>query len=65
MTLEARELRELTPEELRRKLDEIERELFSQRLKVAGQQPNTSKTRELRRDAARLKTVLAEKGVRV
>jgi len=65
VTLEARELRELTPEELRRKLDEIERELFSQRLKVAGQQPNTSKTRELRRDAARLKTVLAEKGVRV
>ncbi len=65
MTLEARELRELTPEELRRKLDEIERELFSQRLKVAGQQPNTSKTRELRRDAARLKTVLAEKGVHV
>jgi large subunit ribosomal protein L29 len=65
MTLAARELREMTPEELRRKLDEIERELFSQRLRVAGQQPNTSKRRDLRRDAARLKTVLAEKGVHV
>lgn len=65
MALEARELRELTPDELRRKLDEMGRELFSLRLRVAGQQPNTAKIRDLRRDIARLKTVLSEKGVRV
>ncbi len=65
MALEARELRELTPDELRRKLDEMWRELFSLRLRVAGQQPNTAKIRDLRRDIARLKTVLSEKGVRV
>jgi len=63
--LQARELRELTPEELLRKLDEVQRELFSIRLRVAGQQPNTTKIRDLRRDVARLKTTLSEKGVRV
>lgn len=65
MTLDARELRELTPEELQRKLEEAQRELFSLRLKVAGQQPNTAKRRMLREDTARLKAVLAEKGVHV
>jgi large subunit ribosomal protein L29 len=61
----AAELRELTADELRRKLDEVQRDLFTTRLRVAGQQPNTAKARALRRDAARLKTVLGEKGVRV
>ncbi len=65
MTLDARELRELSPEELQRKLEDTQRELFSLRLKVAGQQPNTAKRRMLRQDTARLKTVLAEKGVHV
>lgn len=65
MTLDARELRELSPEELQRKLEEAQRELFSLRLKVAGQQPNTAKRRMLRQDTARLKAVLAEKGVHV
>ncbi|OLC29958.1 MAG: 50S ribosomal protein L29 [Armatimonadetes bacterium 13_1_40CM_64_14] len=65
MTLEARELRELSPEELQRKLEDTQRELFSLRLKVAGQQPNTAKRRTLRQDTARLKAVLAEKGVHV
>ncbi|TMI76290.1 MAG: 50S ribosomal protein L29 [Bacillati bacterium ANGP1] len=64
MPLQARELRELTPEELLRKLDELQRELFTIRLRVAGQQPNTTKIGALRRDVARLKTVLTEKGVR-
>lgn len=65
MTLEARELRELSPEELQRKLEDTQRELFSLRLKVTGQQPNTAKRRTLRQDTARLKAVLAEKGVHV
>jgi large subunit ribosomal protein L29 len=65
MTLDARELRELSPEELQRKLEDTQRELFSLRLKVAGQQPNTAKRRMLRQDTARLKAVLAEKGVHV
>ena len=59
------ELRELTVDELRRKLDELQQELFTLRLKVAGQQPKTARIRDLRRDVARVKTVLGEKGVRV
>jgi large subunit ribosomal protein L29 len=55
----------MTVDELVRKLDEVQRELFTLRQKVAGQQPNTARIRELRRDVARLKTVLAEKGVAV
>lgn len=64
MALEASDLRELTADELLRKLDEVQRELFTMRLRLAGQQPNTTKIGDLRRDVARLKTVLAEKGVR-
>jgi len=64
VALEASDLRELTADELLRKLDEVQRELFTMRLRLAGQQPNTTKIGDLRRDVARLKTVLAEKGVR-
>ncbi|MDQ7820836.1 MAG: 50S ribosomal protein L29 [Armatimonadota bacterium] len=63
--MRAADLRQMTADELLRKLDEVQRELFTLRLKVAGQQPNTSRIRELRRDVARIKTVLAEKGVAV
>ena len=61
--MHASELRELTSDELLRKLDERQRELFNLKLRVVGQQPNATKIRELRRDVARLKTVLSEKGV--
>ncbi len=55
--------RELTPEELRKKLDDALRELFTLRVKV-GQQRNSGRIRELRRDVARMKTVLRAKGIR-
>lgn len=62
--MEAAELRELGADDLLKKLDQAQQELFVLRLRVAGQIPNTTKIRELRRDVARLKGVLAEKGVR-
>ncbi|MDQ7844013.1 MAG: 50S ribosomal protein L29 [Armatimonadota bacterium] len=62
--MDASALRELGVDDLLRKLDEAQKELFNLRMRVAGQQPNTTKIRELRRQVARLKTVLAEKGVR-
>lgn len=63
--MDAAELRELTADELLRKLEDAQKELFNLRLRVAGQQPNTTKIRVLHRDVARLKSVLSEKGVRV
>jgi len=63
--MEPSTLREMGPDELLKKLDEARKELFNLRMRVAGQQPNTTRIRELRRDVARLKTILLEKGVRV
>lgn len=62
--MDAANLRELGADDLLKKLDQAHKELFTLRLRVAGQTPNTTKIRELRRDVARLKGVLAEKGVR-
>ena len=61
--MKASALREMTAAELLKKLDETERELFALRIKVS-QQRNTSRIRELRRDVARMKLVLATQGVR-
>ena len=59
----ARELRELTPEELEHELREATRAIFNLRVQAAsGQQlDNVKKFRELRRDIARIKTVLGGK----
>ena len=62
--MEASELREMTPEELLRRLDDVQKELFNLRMRVAGQLPNATKISALRRDAARIKTVLGQKGVK-
>lgn len=61
--MRARELRELTVEELEHELRETSQALFNLRIQAAsGQQlDNVKRFRELRRDIARLKTVLGEK----
>lgn len=56
-------MREWTPAEIHKKLDEIERELFALGIQVS-QQKSIAKIRELRRDRARLKQTLAARGVR-
>lgn len=56
--MKASVLREMTPAEIEKKLDEAKRELWSLRIKVS-QQRNTARIRDLRRDIARMKTVLA------
>ncbi|HET6946605.1 MAG TPA: 50S ribosomal protein L29 [bacterium] len=63
--MEASDLREMGADELVKKLDDVRKELFNLRMRIAGQQPNTTKIRELRRDVARLLSILSEKGVRV
>jgi large subunit ribosomal protein L29 len=58
----AKELRELTPAELANKEREIRNEYFGARVRFAtGQLENTAKLRTLRRDIARLETILRER----
>lgn len=60
--MKAKSVRELGVEELRAKERSLVEELFQARFrKYTGQLENTSKFKELRRDLARVKTVLREK----
>lgn len=56
------ELRQLTVDELRRRLDETYQELFNLRFQLATKQlADTSRIRQVKRDIARLHTVLRER----
>ena len=60
--MNAQELRSKTPDELRDALKELKKEAFNLRFQQAtGQLENTARMREVRRDAARVKTILNEK----
>jgi large subunit ribosomal protein L29 len=60
--MRASELREQTVEELRQKEQELAQQLFALRLqKVTGQLDNPAKVRQVRKDMARVLTVLSEK----
>jgi large subunit ribosomal protein L29 len=60
--LKAKDLRELTVEDLRQKEVELAEQLFALRLqKVTGQLDNPAKLRNARRDLARVLTVAGEK----
>jgi large subunit ribosomal protein L29 len=56
------ELRELTEEEILKTKDELAEELFNLKIQVATQQTtNVARIRKLRRDLARVHTVIREK----
>ena len=56
------ELRELSAEELTNKLAEMKQELFNLRFQhVTGQLENPVKMRELKKEIARVKTIIREK----
>jgi large subunit ribosomal protein L29 len=60
--MKARDVRELSPDELHAKERELVEELFHLRLRRATSQlPNPMKVRETRRELARVKTVLRER----
>ena len=60
--MKASELKQLTADELRSKAQEVRAELWSARMKhETGQLENTAKLRSLRRDVARVETVLRER----
>ncbi len=61
-TAKASEMRAQTSDELKTKLVSLKKEQFNLRFKVAsGENENSSRIRIVRREIARLKTVLAEK----
>ncbi len=60
--IEASELRAKSPQELRSRLLDLKREQFNLRFQLAtGQLENTARMREVRRDIARILTMLHEK----
>ena len=59
--MNASELREKSPDELRDALAELKKEAFNLRFQQAtGAMENTARMKAVRRDAARVKTVLNE-----
>ena len=61
-TVKASEMRAQTSDELKTKLLSLKKEQFNLRFKVAsGENENSSRIRIIRREIARLKTVLSEK----
>ncbi|WP_417211486.1 50S ribosomal protein L29 [Antarctobacter sp.] len=60
--MNAHELRDKTPDELRDTLVQLKKEAFNLRFQAAtGQMENTSRIRQVRRDVARIMTILNEK----
>ena len=63
--MNARELRTKSDDELHKELLDLQREAFNLRMqKGVGQLSRPSRVRDLRRDIARLKTVMSERGGR-
>ncbi len=63
--MKAAELREKTPDQLREELEGLKKESFNLRFQQAtGALENTARMRQVRRDAARVKTVLNERAAR-
>ena len=60
--MNASELRDKTPDQLRKSWQSLKKEAFNLRFQQAtGALENTARMRQVRRDAARVKTILNEK----
>lgn len=63
--MKAAELRDMTPGELQEQLEKDRQELFNLRFQSATQQvENTRRIRVVRKNIARILTILSEKGLR-
>ena len=63
--MKAEELRARTPDQLKEQLLELKKEQFNLRFQRAtGQLENTARVRQVRRDIARIKTVLGQTAAR-
>ena len=60
--MNGKELRGYTLEDLKKRAKELSEELFNTRLQnISGSLENTAKIREIRRNVARVKTIINEK----
>ena len=60
--MNAQEIRNLSTDEIRTRLDDVEEEFFNLRTQFAiGQLENFNRLTELKRDVARFKTILRER----
>ena len=60
--MNAQELRDKTPDQLREELSNLKKEAFNLRFQRAtGQLENTARMRSVKRDVARVRTVLTQK----
>ena len=60
--MKAEDLRQKTPDELADQLRELKKEAFNLRFqKASGQLENTARVRAVRRDVARVKTIIGQK----
>ncbi|MBO2520868.1 MAG: 50S ribosomal protein L29 [Clostridia bacterium] len=60
--MKAKEIRELTDEELGRKLADLKEELFNLRFQAAtGQLDNPMRMKAVKKDIARIKTIMRER----
>jgi len=61
--VKAADVRAKTPDELVAELEQLGREAFNLRFqRASGQLENTARMRQVRRDIARIKTIVAERG---
>jgi large subunit ribosomal protein L29 len=59
--MKATEIRDMSLEEMRRKASDVEQELFNLRFQHGtGQLENTAKLEQVKRDVARLKTIIRQ-----
>ncbi|MBX5435850.1 MAG: 50S ribosomal protein L29 [Alicyclobacillaceae bacterium] len=60
--MKASELRQLSSEEIERRIDQLKDELFNLRFQLAtGQLENPMRIRQVRKDIARAKTILKQR----
>ena len=64
--MKAEEIREMTSEELQKKLADLKTELFNLRFQLAtGQLDNPVRVKAVRKDLARVKTILHERELKI
>ena len=64
--MKAKEMRNLSVSELEQKLAELKEELFNLRFQLAtGQLDNPMRIRDVRRDIARVKTIIRERALNI